>query len=45
MAAEYEYKDGPDETGEYFMRPGKVCLDLPLLYSIYTIICVSFICR
>ncbi len=26
MAAEYEYKDGPDETGEYFMRPGKVLL-------------------
>jgi ubiquinol-cytochrome c reductase cytochrome c1 subunit len=25
MAAEYEYKDGPDENGEYFMRPGKVC--------------------
>ena len=24
MAAEYEYKDGPDETGEFFMRPGKV---------------------
>jgi ubiquinol-cytochrome c reductase cytochrome c1 subunit len=24
MAAEYEYRDGPDETGEYFMRPGKV---------------------
>ena len=26
MAAEYEYKDGPDETGEFFMRPGKVWL-------------------
>jgi cytochrome c1 len=24
MSAEYEYKDGPDDTGEYFMRPGKV---------------------
>ena len=45
MAAEYEYKDGPDETGEYFMRPGKVCLDLLLLYSIYIIICVFFICK
>ena len=26
MAAEYEYRDGPDETGEYFMRPGKVTI-------------------
>jgi ubiquinol-cytochrome c reductase cytochrome c1 subunit len=25
MAAEYEYKDGPNDEGEYFMRPGKVC--------------------
>lgn len=25
IAAEYEIQDGPDETGEYFMRPGKVC--------------------
>lgn len=24
MAAEFEYKDGPDDQGEYFMRPGKV---------------------
>jgi ubiquinol-cytochrome c reductase cytochrome c1 subunit len=28
MAAEYEYRDGPDETGEYFMRPGKVFFNL-----------------
>jgi hypothetical protein len=25
MAAEFEYKDGPDDQGEYFMRAGKVC--------------------
>lgn len=24
MAEEYEYKDGPNDQGEYFMRPGKV---------------------
>lgn len=28
MAAEYEYKDGPDDTGEYFMRTGKVAFTL-----------------
>lgn len=31
MAAEYEYKDGPDETGEFFMRPGKVLFVCQLL--------------
>lgn len=25
MAEEVEYEDGPDENGEMFMRPGKVC--------------------
>jgi ubiquinol-cytochrome c reductase cytochrome c1 subunit len=24
LAAEYEYVDGPDETGQMFNRPGKV---------------------
>ena len=24
MAADHEYEDGPDDTGEMFMRPGKV---------------------
>eukprot|EP00842_Homolaphlyctis_polyrhiza_P000272 jgi/Hompol1/1245/HPOL_001761-RA len=32
MAAEYEYKDGPDETGEYFMRPGKLSDPMPRPY-------------
>jgi ubiquinol-cytochrome c reductase cytochrome c1 subunit len=24
MAAEYEYKDGPNDEGDFFMRAGKV---------------------
>jgi ubiquinol-cytochrome c reductase cytochrome c1 subunit len=32
MAAEYEYKDGPDDTGEFFMRPGKVCIQTDLAF-------------
>ena len=28
LAAEYEYKDGPNDEGEYFMRPGKVCIHM-----------------
>lgn len=27
MAEENEYQDGPDDNGEMFMRPGKVCVD------------------
>jgi ubiquinol-cytochrome c reductase cytochrome c1 subunit len=31
-AAEHEYRDGPDETGDYFERPGKVTDPLPKPY-------------
>jgi len=31
-AAEHEYQDGPDETGDYFMRPGKLSDPLPKPY-------------
>lgn len=33
MAAEFEYKDGPDDKGEYFMRPGKPADKMPRPYS------------
>ncbi|KAJ3306999.1 cytochrome c1 [Kappamyces sp. JEL0829] len=33
MAAEYEYKDGPDDTGEYFMRAGKLSDPMPRPYA------------
>ncbi|XP_029171775.1 cytochrome c1-2, heme protein, mitochondrial-like [Nylanderia fulva] len=33
IAAEYEIKDGPDEEGEYYTRPGKLSDLLPLPYS------------
>lgn len=32
MAAEYEYKDGPNDQGEYFMRPGKLADAMPAAY-------------
>ncbi|KAJ3378239.1 cytochrome c1 [Entophlyctis sp. JEL0112] len=32
MAAEYEYEDGPDDTGAMFMRPGKLSDRLPDAY-------------
>ena len=32
MAGEFEYKDGPDDTGEYFMRPGKTSDPMPRPY-------------
>ncbi|EGF84459.1 hypothetical protein BATDEDRAFT_9227 [Batrachochytrium dendrobatidis JAM81] len=32
MAAEYEYKDGPDDKGEYYMRPGKLTDPMPRPY-------------
>ncbi|KAJ3268680.1 cytochrome c1 [Terramyces sp. JEL0728] len=32
MAEEYEYKDGPNDQGEYFMRPGKLSDPLPRPY-------------
>jgi len=31
-AAEHEYQDGPDETGDYFTRPGKITDPLPKPY-------------
>lgn len=33
MAAEFDYKDGPDDQGEYFMRPGKLTDPLPSPYA------------
>ena len=33
MAAEYQYKDGPNDNGEYFMRPGKLTDVLPAPYE------------
>ena len=33
MAADFEYKDGPDDTGEYFMRPGKVILNFTIVFG------------
>ncbi|KAJ2995121.1 cytochrome c1 [Globomyces sp. JEL0801] len=32
MAAEYEYRDGPNDEGEYFMRPGKPSDPMPKAY-------------
>ncbi|KAJ3044763.1 cytochrome c1 [Rhizophlyctis rosea] len=32
LAAEYEYKDGPNDVGEYFMRPGKLTDAMPRPY-------------
>ncbi|KAH6576558.1 hypothetical protein BASA50_000020 [Batrachochytrium salamandrivorans] len=32
MAAEYEYRDGPDDKGEFFMRPGKLSDPMPRPY-------------
>lgn len=33
LAAEYEYRDGPDDTGEYFNRPGKLSDHFPAPYA------------
>ncbi|KAI8906275.1 cytochrome c1 [Gorgonomyces haynaldii] len=33
MAAEYEYRDGPNDAGEYFMRPGKLTDPMPRPYA------------
>lgn len=32
LAEEYQIKDGPDDTGEYFMRPGKLSDYVPSPY-------------
>jgi ubiquinol-cytochrome c reductase cytochrome c1 subunit len=32
MAEEFEYKDGPDDNGEYFERPGKLSDRMPRPY-------------
>ncbi|KAI9094708.1 cytochrome C1 family-domain-containing protein [Phlyctochytrium arcticum] len=32
LAAEYEYKDGPDDKGDMFMRPGKLTDTMPQPY-------------
>lgn len=40
MAAEFEYEDGPNDKGEMFTRPGKVCSFLVVLDPIVTHSCI-----
>ena len=38
LAAEYEYTDGPNDKGEMFTRPGKVCTARSAVFLLYSLL-------